>query len=70
MIHWSKTTIPVAATSIFYTSKRMEDIGNPLFANEVSIHPTTKFNNTQNNKMVKSVPASQRKHMTQRDSTE
>jgi hypothetical protein len=66
MIKWSKTTIPVAATGIFYTSGRMEDIGNPLFANELSIHSTTKFNNTQNSKMVKSVRASERKHMTQR----
>jgi len=70
MIHWLKTTIPVAATSISYTSKRMEDNGNPLFANELNIHPTTKFNNVQNSKMVKSVHASQRKHMTQRDFVE
>jgi hypothetical protein len=70
MMHWSKTTIPVAATGISYTFKRMEDNGNPLFANELSIHPTTKFNNMQNSKMVKSVHASQRKHMTQTDFVE
>jgi hypothetical protein len=47
MIHWSKTTIPVSATGISYTFKRMEDNGNLLFANELSIYPTTKFNNMQ-----------------------
>ena len=69
MIHRSKITIPVAATAILCTSKRMEGCGNPLFANELNIHPSTKLIKNQND-MVKCVRASESKPMTEEDFAE